>query len=716
MPDRRRMANKAPALQLLADSAPVMIWMSDPDGGFTWFNKPGLAFVGCTLEELVGSGWIANVHPEDRVSHVETYKTAFNGRRSFSVEYRLRRHDGEYRWVLDNGTPHFDEGGRFDGFVGSCVDVTDQKRHEEALKDSETRFRILSDGAPTMLWLSDAEGRCMHLNRRLREFWGIDNEQLATFDWFATVHPEDAPELAETIRGALEDRTRFVVEARYRNSAGAYRVLRTEAEPHIDPPGTFAGFIGVNVDVTEQVAVTEELKRSEERFSRFMDHLPGLAWIKDAAGRYVFLNQAAVGAFGRPRDQLIGLGDTELFPPDVAAQFEANDARARASSSGLRVIETLPQPDGVLHYSIVSKFAIPGADGDASLVGGVAIDVTDHKVAEDRIKRLNEDLQHRLQERETLLASLPVGVFIAHDPDCTTVTMNAAGAAMLRMPVAANASKTGPYAAALPFRLLKEGRELGANELTMQRACRLGVPVLGEEVDVVFDDGSTTSLHESATPLFDQSGRVRGCVAVFVDITERRRSERQKNLLIDELNHRAKNTLAIVQSIASQTLRLSPDPSTFAVAFSHRLDALAGAHALLTQTSWQGAPLSELVATALRPFKMEEGRITTIGPEVLIGTHIAVTFALVLHELATNAVKHGALSRQKGQVHIAWSIASGMVTLSWHEACAFAIGQPTRRGFGSRLIKASAEQFGGAVELCYTEGGLQAEFRFPHSS
>ena len=713
MPERLRLPAKAPALQRLADNAPVMIWLSGPNGAFAWGNRQLFTFLGHAREE-VDESRSRIVHPEDHAFFDDCYKAAFRARRPFSIEYRVRRHDGAYRWILDNGTPQLDEDGCFEGFVGSWVDVTEQKKYAAALQASETRFRTLSDGAPAMLWMSDARGHCVHLNRRLREFWGVGNEQLASFDWSTTLHADDVSRVAETVREALERRERFVLEARYRNGGGEYRILRTEAEPHFDPPDTFAGFIGVNVDVTEQIAMTQALQRSEERFSRFMDHLPGLAWIKDAAGRYVFVNQAAATAFGRCRDQLLGVKDGELFVPEVAAQFEANDARARASATGLRVIETLPQPDGKPRYSVVSKFAIPGTGGDSDLVGGVAIDVTDHKTAEDRIKKLNEDLQHRLQERETLLASLPVGVFIAHDPDCTAVTMNAAGAAMLRLPAVANASKTGPDAGALPYRLLKDGRELAADELTLQRACRLATPILGEEVDVLFADGSTSSLHKSATPLFDRCGRVRGCIAVFVDITERKRAERQKNLLIDELNHRAKNTLAIVQSIASQTLRQTPEPEKFAPSFSQRLDALARAHALLTQTSWQGAPLSELVATALRPFKMEERRIRTNGPEILIGTHIAVTLALVLHELATNAVKHGALSKPTGNVHIAWSVKSKIVNLAWHEKCAFPVAPPTRSGFGSRLIKASAEQFGGSVELGYAADGLRATFRFPH--
>jgi PAS domain S-box-containing protein len=518
--------------------------------------------------------------------------------------------------------------------------------------------------------------------------------------------------MSRVVARALEQREGFAIEARFRNHAGAYRILRTDAQPNLDDGGAFLGFIGVNIDITEQVQAARARECIEQRFSRFMAHLPGLAWIKDESGRYVFANEAAAAAFGRPIEEIIGRADRELFPPEVAAQFQENDARARASPAGIRAIETLPQPDGIVHHSIVSKFPIPDGEG-AVLTGGVAIDVTDHKAAEDHVKKLNEDLRHQLEERETLLAALPVGVFIAHDPACTTITMNKAGAAMLRLPGAANASKTGPEAEALPFRVFKDGREIGARDLPMQRATRLGISILGEEVDVQFDDGSMITLHKSVTPLRDEGGRVRGCVAVFVDITERKRAERQKMLLIDELNHRAKNTLAIVQSIAAQTLRQRPDPKTFGPAFTQRLDALARAHALLTATEWQGAPLDQVLAAALSPFKTDEGRIRMSGPAAVIRAAVAVTFSLVLHELATNAVKYGALSGRAGHLDVSWSIAGDVITLVWREVCDFAVHPPARTGFGSRLILASADQLAGSVRLDYKAEGLVANFSFP---
>lgn len=302
----------------------------------------------------------------------------------------------------------------------------------------------------------------------------------------------------------------------------------------------------------------------------------------------------------------------------------------------------------------------------------------------------------------------PVGVFIARDAACTQMTMNEAGARMLRIPPTANPSKTGPSAPTLPFRVFQNGRELDPTELIMQRASSLGRPIHGVEIDIVFSDGSTISLQEAASPLFDEAGRVRGCVAVFVDITERKRSARQKSLLIDELNHRVKNTLSIVQSIANQTLRLASDPETFTAAFTSRLAALARTHALLTQSSWEGSCLDSLLSSALSPFEIAGNRIVTGGPPVSVRSSIAVTLSLVLHELATNAVKHGALSTDDGRLAVTWSLDGGLVQLQWEETNGPRVGAVKRRGFGSRLIAASADKLGGSIDLDYAPSGFTA--------
>lgn len=131
----------------IANAAPVMIWMFDRVRELVWFNEPWLGFTGRTLEQEAGEGWTEGLHPDDRRRCLETCRAAFKARREFSVEYRLRRHDGEYRWLLDNGRPFFTRGGEFAGYIGSCIDITVRKMAEGAVSKSEERLRMILESA-----------------------------------------------------------------------------------------------------------------------------------------------------------------------------------------------------------------------------------------------------------------------------------------------------------------------------------------------------------------------------------------------------------------------------------------------------------------------------------------------------------------------------------------------------------------------------------------
>jgi PAS domain S-box-containing protein len=160
----------------------------------------------------------------------------------------------------------------------------------------------------------------------------------------------------------------------------------------------------------ERRQATQALRQSEHRFTQFMQYLPGLAWIKDLEGRYVYINDAAEKVFGAARDVLLGKTDDDIFPPEVAAQFQANDRQAVVSGTGIQVVETLTQADGVQHHSIVAKFPIPGPDGVPALVGGMAVDITEQKraqaVLEESDRRKDEFLAMLAHELRNPLASI----------------------------------------------------------------------------------------------------------------------------------------------------------------------------------------------------------------------------------------------------------------------------------------------------------------------
>ncbi len=279
------------------------------------------------------------------------------------------------------------------------------------------------------------------------------------------------------------------------------------------------------------------LEESEGRFARFMQHLPGLAWIKDVQGRYVYANDAAVDAFGTPRAQLYGKSDGEVFPPATAAQFRENDQKALVSGTGVQVIETLKHDDGILHYSLVSKFPIPGPAETVVLVGGMAIDITEHM----RTKGILEESEQRFRQ----LAENIDDVFWMSD--ATKAQVQYVSPAYERV---WGRSCQSLYEEPLSFleAIHPEDREhVRVASLARQSRGEAG----DVEYRVVRPDGSVRWVRDRSFPVRDGSGRLYRVAGIAEDITERKRYEqslkdadRRKDEFLATLAHELRNPLA----------------------------------------------------------------------------------------------------------------------------------------------------------------------------
>lgn len=199
-------------------------------------------------------------------------------------------------------------------------------------------------------------------------------------------------------------------------------------------------------------------------------------------------------------------------------------------------------------------------------------------------------------------------------------------------------------------------------------------------------------------------------IGVNVDITERDEAEKARELLVAELNHRVKNTLSIVQSIAHQTFRTSDTISAARRAFEGRLVALALAHNLLTQTNWESASLEQLAVLTLDARGANAKRVAISGPNILLPPKEALSIAMALHELCTNAVKYGALSNETGRVTLHWLRTKGphpRLSIAWHETGGPPVSPPSRRGFGSLLLERTlAQDLDGEVTTKFEPAGL----------
>ncbi|WCT74554.1 HWE histidine kinase domain-containing protein [Sphingomonas naphthae] len=212
----------------------------------------------------------------------------------------------------------------------------------------------------------------------------------------------------------------------------------------------------------------------------------------------------------------------------------------------------------------------------------------------------------------------------------------------------------------------------------------------------------------NSTLATDADGRPSGLHGIARDITERRAFEDRQAALIDELNHRVKNTLALVQGLALQSFRADREASEAQDVFQHRLATLASAHDLLTRSRWEGAGFAELAATALGHYVDPDGRLTIAGPPVRLQPKAAVSLVLVLNELATNAAKYGAFSTPEGRITVAWGIADGRLTIDWREEGGPPARAPARRGFGLRMIeRALANDLAAEVTMDFGEAGFR---------
>lgn len=247
--------------------------------------------------------------------------------------------------------------------------------------------------------------------------------------------------------------------------------------------------------------------------------------------------------------------------------------------------------------------------------------------------------------------------------------------------------------------------------------------VLETEHRTVAPDGSVRWVLVRGRADYDEDGAPLRMAGVSLDITARKAAEERQRLLLDELNHRVKNTLAAVQSIALQTSRAAEDGAGFEAAFIARIHALARVHDLLTKVAWEGASLAEVLAQTLAPYQARRGaeRVVFFGPDVRLGPNAAVTLAMAFHELATNAAKYGALSAETGGIEVTWRTERGVgeeaLEIVWIESGGPPVVQPTRRGFGTQFLeRAVGREFDGEVNLRFISGGLNCRIRLPLSA
>jgi len=413
------------------DLMPAGVYTCDASGKITYFNRRAAELWGMPADAKAGDLFDAGCQvfeidgrpfEKARDARVDVLKS---GKPMRNREAILQRADGSRILILANLDPILDEDGKVIGAINVFQDITERKSAEQTVRSllrlSEKLHAtldldvLLDDLARESMALAGVKDGCAGWHTAFgmvtNRFFSAGEAVELDFCWppgeglpgwllehkvpYLTNDASSDPQVTPILR------ERFGVTA-------ALSVPIVGAAGHVlgffqvhNKPGGFtqadvelltamsriAAFALQNALAHRKVVRAEvAMRESEHRFSRFMQHLPGLAWIKDADGRYVYVNDAAEKAFGKTRAELVGKTDDEVFPADTAAAFKANDRVALSSPAGISATEALVHPDGQKHESLISKFPIPAADGSASLVGGMAIDITDRRRAEEALQ------------------------------------------------------------------------------------------------------------------------------------------------------------------------------------------------------------------------------------------------------------------------------------------------------------------------------------------
>jgi PAS domain S-box-containing protein len=258
-----------------------------------------------------------------------------------------------------------------------------------------------------------------------------------------------------------------------------------------------------------------------------------------------------------------------------------------------------------------------------------------------------------------------------------------------------------------------DGTLLPHDQCPMAAALETGESFPGEEVVIERPDGERLTVLVNIAPIKDRHDRVNGAINCFQDISERKRAEDRQRHMVQELNHRVKNTLATVHSMATFTARDASSIEDFSLRFEARLVSLSRAQALLSACEQKGAGLRELLAQQLEPFGAGENpRVHFDGPGVDLEPETALALCMVFHELMTNAAKYGPLSVEGGRIAIRWDVRSGpkhdrTLTLRWLETGGPPVEFPKRAGFGTQLIRRTIAGLGGDADLRFEPSGLQ---------
>ncbi len=316
----------------LIEAIPQQVWTARPDGTLDYVNRRVLDYFNAPAERLLDWEWQSVLHPDDLPACMTAWTTSLQTGEPYEIEFRLKQAgDDAYRWHLARALPIRDEAGRIVKWFGTNTDITGRRHVEEALRESEERFRVLADTAPVLIWMSGLDKRVIYFNTCWLDYTGRTMEQELGDGWVDGLHPEDIDRCLKTYSEAFDRREPFELEYRLRKGNGQYGWLHEGGAPRFLPGGTFAGYHGACIDITARKLAEENLQRTRFAMDQAVD---AVYWI-DPHARILYTNDAASAMLGYTPDEFLRMTVHDLnpnFPPEMWPEFWADTREKKVVS------------------------------------------------------------------------------------------------------------------------------------------------------------------------------------------------------------------------------------------------------------------------------------------------------------------------------------------------------------------------------------------------
>ena len=378
-------------------------WTADPEG-----RSPDLpswrAYSGQTEAQVVGLGWLDAIHPDDRERTNQVWLEAVQTRSLFEIEYQIRSADGNYRYFQARGVPILNEDGSIREWVGTCIDIHDRKQAEDAIKQSEERYRSLILATSQIVWITDPEGRCED-TPSMRAYTGQTEAQVVGYGWLDTIHPDDREGTVQVWSEAVQTKSLYEMEYRLRSADGNYRYFQARAVPILNEDGSIREWVGTSIDIHDRKQAEDAIKQSEERYRSLIAATSQMVWTADAEGRSHDLPSWRAYT-GQTEAQMAGLGWLDAIHPDDRERTNQVWMEAVQTKSLLEIEYQIRRADGNYRYFQVRGVPLLDEDGSIREWIGTCTDIHDRKQTEIVQAQAREAAEAASRAKSEFLANM----------------------------------------------------------------------------------------------------------------------------------------------------------------------------------------------------------------------------------------------------------------------------------------------------------------------